>query len=80
MSVGIDTQLDALFDVDAPRMTATETAQRFGVTRGAVLHAIRTGRLPAQRVGNGQRVTVWLVRPRDALLIWGHRLHAATDR
>ncbi|BBX38549.1 hypothetical protein MMAGJ_78310 [Mycolicibacterium mageritense] len=79
MSVGIDTQLDALFDVDAPRMTATETAQRFGVTRAqSSMRFAQEGFQPSAWATG--RVTVWLVRPRDALLIWGHRLHAATDR
>lgn len=78
MTAVIDTQLEDLFRADAPRLTATDTAALFGVQRGTVLHAIRTGKLPAEHVGSGKRAAVWLIRPRDAMCIWGHRLRENT--
>ncbi len=80
MTVITEERLAELFDADARRMTATETAEVFGLTRGTVLHAIHTGKLRAEHVGTGRRkAAALLIRPRDALFIWGHRLPAAPD-
>lgn len=79
MTVVTEEQLSELFDATARRMTATETAELFGLTRGTVLHAIHTGKLKAEHIGSGNRkAAAWLIRPRDALFIWGHRLRETT--
>ncbi len=80
MSVITEERLSELFAADARRMTATETAQVFGLSTGTVLHAIHNGKLPAEHVGTGnRRAAAWLIRPRDALFIWGHRLRETTN-
>lgn len=75
-TAALDKALDALLDPDLPRVTATETARLFGVNVTTVVHAINVGKLPAERVGEARKAYAWLIRPRDAVLIWGHKLRA----
>lgn len=51
-------------------------AQVFGISRRAVLQAIRAGTLPATRDGDG-RCEQWSIKPSDAVLRWGYRLNNA---
>ncbi|MFV8275816.1 MerR family transcriptional regulator [Mycobacteroides abscessus] len=79
MSAITEERIGELFDAAHRRMTATEIAEVFGLAPGTVLHAVHTGKLPAEQVGTGQRrAAAWLIRPRDALFIWGHRLRETT--
>ena len=48
----------------ADHLTVAEAASRLGVTRAAILLAIRNGRLPATRFGWG-RTGAWLVARPD---------------
>lgn len=50
-------------------MTVSEVAKMAGVTRPAVLGAIRDGRLEATRVGVGETFWVWAI-PRAAAEAW----------
>ncbi|MGV0624558.1 hypothetical protein [Mycolicibacter minnesotensis] len=51
-------------------------AEFFGVTHSTVIHAIHAERLPAEPITNSEgKVLGYNIRPRDALLLWGHRLH-----
>lgn len=72
----VDKALDVVLDPDAKRVTANETARIFGINVTTVIHAINVGKLPAERVGDQRRAFAWLIRPRDAALIWGHRLNS----
>jgi len=77
--VPLDKRLDALFDIDAAPISIGEITRLFGVRHNTVLGAIHDGKLPAHRVTAATgRTSMWLVRPRDALLIWGHRLRRET--
>lgn len=49
-------------------------AERFAVSTSAVTHAVRTGRLPSRAIPTSSGRFVYLVRPADAAVIWGHRL------
>ena len=74
----IDKQLDELFDVDAPPIGVSAVSRLFSIQSNTVLGAIHDGKLPAHRVQSATgRTSMWLIRPRDALLIWGHRLRRA---
>ncbi|TXH11046.1 MAG: DNA-binding protein [Spirochaetes bacterium] len=52
--------------------TTTDVAERYGITPGAVLAAIHTGRIPAKRLGSGRGV--WVVRMSDAEKVWSYLL------
>lgn len=70
-----DEVLDEVLDADAERVSITAIAATFGIAAPTVLAAIRDGRLPAKRANSATgRTIMWLIRPRDAALIWGHRL------
>lgn len=74
-----DEVIDTVLDADAEMVSITAIAATFGVAAPTVLAAIRSGRLPAKRAKAATgRTVMWLVRPRDAALIWGHRLRRAT--
>ncbi|WP_067974898.1 hypothetical protein [Mycolicibacter icosiumassiliensis] len=48
----------------------------FRITPNAVIHAIHAGRLPAEPITDADgKVLGYNVKPKDALLLWGHRLH-----
>lgn len=73
----------SVIDVDALLPGAPEwvspqwVTDAFGLAdKNSVMHAIRTGKLPAERQRHGRRL-LWAIRPADALLIWGHRLRRA---
>lgn len=79
MSAVLDKTLDEMFDADADPVSVAEIAATFGIKKNTVLSAIRKGTLPARRVkGLNGRVTLYLVRRRDALLIWGYRIRETT--
>lgn len=62
--------IEVPFDSEVPDIAGCEwVADVFGITRTAVSHAIRDGRLPARKVSGA-----WLINPADAALIWGYRL------
>lgn len=54
--------------------TAAWICQSFGVADASVYGAIRSGKLPSVQVPSGGATFIYLVRPEDALVIWGHRL------
>lgn len=69
------TALESLLNTDIPdRVTVAWVSQHFGISGTSVRHAIKVGKLPAQSVGGTARTTVYLVRPEDALMLWGNRL------
>lgn len=73
----LDKTLDELFDTDADPLSISGVARLFGVKPNTVLGAIHDGKLPARSVKSDTgRTSMWLIRPRDAVLIWGHRLRA----
>lgn len=50
-------------------------AAHFGLRPTTVVHAIKNGKLPAEALESASGSTLtFLVRPEDALVIWGHRL------
>lgn len=75
-NTSIDAALDALLDPSAEPVTVPVISDTFRISETSVLHAIRTGKLPATEIrGRGMRKPVaYMVRTRDAALIWGHRL------
>ena len=59
-----------------PVATVRWIADFFKVTPNAVIHAIHAHRLPAEPIADADnKVLGYNIRPRDALLLWGHRLH-----
>jgi hypothetical protein len=73
---GLRAALAALVGCDIPeRAPSSWIAAQFGLRPTTVVHAIRAGKLPAESVEstNGSVLT-FMVRPEDALVIWGHRL------
>lgn len=81
----VDTSLSAAIDEllpdELPELVSPEWVANVFLLRdkGSVLHAIRTGKLPAVTVvGGGKRAATYAIRPRDAACIWGHRLVTAS--
>lgn len=75
-TASMDAALDALLDPSAALVTVPVISDIFHISETSVLHAIRTGKLPSVGVrGRGSRKPVaYMVRTRDAAIIWGHRL------
>lgn len=62
-------------DVTVPWICAA-----FGVTAKSVRYAIKTGKLPHRRVESMSGGTsLYLIRPEDAMLLWGYRLMPRND-
>lgn len=53
-------------------------AERFHVSKSAVHHAVDAGRLPAELI-HEHAGKVYVARPSDAMLIWGHRVARGGD-
>ncbi|MCB1258436.1 MAG: hypothetical protein KDB26_15100 [Microthrixaceae bacterium] len=63
------------YEGELPEIVGSDwCAETFGITTAAVGAAIRDGRLPAERLRS-----VWVIKPKDALLLWGHRLRRAKE-
>lgn len=62
---------------DAPETaTVAWTADFFEITHSTVNHAIKSGNLPATPIRDADdKVLGYNIRPKDALMIWGHRLY-----
>lgn len=69
--------LSALLPDDAPEVASVdEIAAIFGLARGTVFYAVKTGKVPTvPRAAVGG--VAYGIRPLDALLVWGHRLRPA---
>lgn len=65
------------FESAAPQVaTVRWIADFFSVTPNTVIHAIHDLRLPAEPITDADdRVLGYNISPKDALLLWGHRLH-----
>lgn len=62
--------------VAPPVATVRWVAGFFGVTPNTVIHAIHDRRLPAEPITDSDGKTLgYDINPKDALLLWGHRLH-----
>lgn len=70
--------MDQLLPADTPdEVGVGYIAEIFGIATATVLHRIKTGALPAKPLPCGGGSITYIVRPADALLIWGHRLRRA---
>jgi hypothetical protein len=59
-----------------PKATVRWIAAFFGITPNTVIHAIHDDRLPAEPITDSDGKTLgYDINPKDALLLWGHRLH-----
>lgn len=68
-------ELSSLLADAPPVANVGWVSDKFGVVHGTVVHAIKTGKLPATPVADALGVVhTYNIRPLDALLIWGHRL------
>lgn len=54
--------------------TTTDIAARYNITPGAVIAAIKSGRLPARKIGSGRGV--WVARMSDAEEVWRYLMPA----
>ena len=59
------------FDGELPELVSSGwCADTFGITQDAVNLAVRQGRLHATKIGR-----TYVIKPQDALGLWGHRLY-----
>lgn len=57
------------------QVSSSWVARVFGVNVRSVHAAINAGKLPAQEVRSPEgKVIAFIIKPGDAMLIWGHRL------
>lgn len=68
--------LSEILGADVPEtVSASWVARTFGIERPTVVHAITTGKLPSlAETDEKGRILAHVVRPGDALLVWGWRL------
>ena len=58
------------YDGEVPELVSSAwCAKTFGIAPATVSVAVREGRLPAVKIGKS-----YVIRPEDALPLWGHRL------
>lgn len=74
--IAFRTGLELILGVEVPaQVTVSWVSENFHISQTSVQHAIRSGKLVPVSVGTGRgRTPAYLVRPEDALLIWGHRI------
>ncbi|KAA1430077.1 hypothetical protein [Mycolicibacter arupensis] len=73
--------LATLLGIDIPEQVAVSwVCKNFRISQRSVFHAIKSGKLPAETVkaANGY-ILAYIVRPEDALLLWGHRIVNPTN-
>lgn len=76
----LDAALAAILGVDElpEYVTTSWITKTFGAAPTTILYAIQRGKLPAERLKDADgKVVSYSVRPRDAFLLWGHRLMKA---
>lgn len=75
-TAALEAALGALIQCPVPERVSTSwISKTFGITQRTVVSAIATGKLPAEEIQSlDGKVIAFIIKPGDAMLIWGHRL------